>query len=292
MDTNTHNLTAKRSWHFYDDAIIALANNLTLTSTNTAWTTLASRLLPQGGLTVGFFNASIVSLPDGNYSFPYVANKTSNVQWFHVGGSNIGYLLQTQGQYSALGIELGMKTNNYDTFGPFIYEKTARMLTAWINHGTGPYTLDYQYIILPNVSVNVMPELIKRYGEEKVFSCISTIKHLHGTAWPTLKRASFALWSNDTTSFSCNSQSFQLTVELNDAGIYMFNETDTEFSITASHPTRVDASIAVTVNRLGSGQGCVMQSDPNASTTKVTLMLPTSPQLLGQSVTVTCKKQQ
>lgn len=147
-------------------------------------------------------------------------------------------------------------------------------------------------MILRSVSVNAMPELIKRYDEENVFSCISTNKYLHGTAWPTLKRTSFALWSNDTTSFSCNSQSFQLTAELNDAGIYMFNETDTEFSITASHPTRVDASIAVTVNRLGSGQGCVMQSDPNASTTKVTLMLPTSPQLLGQSVTVTCKKQQ
>ena len=31
MDTATHNLTAKRSWHFYDDAIVALATNLTLT---------------------------------------------------------------------------------------------------------------------------------------------------------------------------------------------------------------------------------------------------------------------
>jgi hypothetical protein len=137
-----------------------------------------------------------------------------------------------------------------------------------------------------------MPELIKRYDEEKVFSCISTNKHLHGTAWPTLKRASFTLWNNDTASFSCNSQSFQLTAELNDAGIFLFNETETEFSITASHPTRVNTSVAVIVNRLGSGQGCVMQFDSNASTTKVTLMLPTSPQLLGQSVTVTCKKQQ
>ena len=48
MDTASHNLTVKRSWHFYDDAIIALATNLTLTTSTTAWTTLASRLLPTG----------------------------------------------------------------------------------------------------------------------------------------------------------------------------------------------------------------------------------------------------
>jgi chondroitin AC lyase len=28
MDTASHNLPAKRSWHFYDDAVIALATNL------------------------------------------------------------------------------------------------------------------------------------------------------------------------------------------------------------------------------------------------------------------------
>ena len=291
MDTKTHNLTAQRSWHFYDDAIIALANKLTLTSSNSAWTTLASRLLSEGQLTVGFFNGSIISLPDGTYSFPYVVNKTSNVQWFHIGQSNIGYLLETQGRYSTLGIELGVKTNNYDTFGPFIYEKTARMLTAWVDHGIGPYTLDYQYIVLPNVIVDAMPELIKRYEDEKVFSCISTNELVHATAWPSLKRASFVLWENASASFSCNSPSFQLTVELANTGIFLFNETETEFSITASHPTHHNNSIAVTVNRLGSGEGCTIQSHSNPSTTKVTLQLPTSPELVGKSVSVTCKKE-
>ena len=119
MDTASHNLTAKRSWHFYDDAIIALATNLTLTTPTTAWTTLASRLLPTGQITIGFFNSTIITLTDGNYSFPYVQNKTSNVQWIHVGESDIGYLLQVQQQYDSLGIEVGIKTGNYDTIGPY-----------------------------------------------------------------------------------------------------------------------------------------------------------------------------
>ena len=94
MDTATYNLTAKRSWHFYDDAIIALATNLTLTASATAWTALASRLLPTGDITIGFFNSTVRTFSNGNYSFPYTENKTSNIQWIHVGGSNIGYLLQ------------------------------------------------------------------------------------------------------------------------------------------------------------------------------------------------------
>jgi len=36
MDTASHNLTAQRSWHFYDDAIVALATNLTLKTSTTA----------------------------------------------------------------------------------------------------------------------------------------------------------------------------------------------------------------------------------------------------------------
>ena len=110
MDTATHDLTAQRSWHFYDDAIIALATNLSLPATIAAWTTLASRLLRTGRLTIGFFNSTVLTLSDGNYSFPYVQDKTSNVQWIYVGGSDIGYLLPDQQQhYAALGLNLEIK---------------------------------------------------------------------------------------------------------------------------------------------------------------------------------------
>ncbi|CAF1461432.1 unnamed protein product, partial [Didymodactylos carnosus] len=202
MDTASHNLTAKRSWHFYDDAIITLATNLTLTTPTTAWTTLASRLLPTGQITIGFFNSTVITLSDGIYSFRYIQNKTSNVQWIHVGGSDIGYLLQVQKQYDTLGIEIQNKTNNYNTIGAYNYSVTARMLTIWINHGVGPYTLDYGYIILPNVSLQSMPSVIKQYDQEQIFSCISTNRLFHGTMWPSLKRASFVLWDNITTTFS------------------------------------------------------------------------------------------
>ena len=291
MDTATHNLTAQRSWHFYDDAIIALATNLTLTTSNIAWTTLASRLLKTGQITVGFFNSSIVSLSDGNYSFPYITNKTSNVQWIHVGETDFGYVLQGQGLYSSLGIDVGIKTGNFITIGAYNYTVTARTLTIWLDHGQGPYTLDYRYMILPNVSLESMPTVIKQYDEEQIFSCISTNNLFHGTIWPLLKRASFVLWNNITTTFSCQSPLFEINIQLSDAGAYLFSETDTDFTITASQPLRVNGSIKVTIDRVGYGEGCTVSSDSDASMTDVTVMLPSSPQLLGASVNTECKKQ-
>ncbi len=122
---------------------------------------MASRLLSTGQITIGFFNSTVITLDDGKYSFPYVQNQTSNVQWIHIGQSNIAYLLQSQQQYASIGIELETKTGNYDTIGPFNSTVTARVLTIWINHGVGPYTLDYNYMILPNISRESVPVVIK-----------------------------------------------------------------------------------------------------------------------------------
>ena len=291
MDTATHNLTAQRSWHFYDDAIIALATNLTLTTPTIAWTTLASRVLAVGQISIGFFNSSIVTFSDGNYSFPYHQNDTSNVQWIHASGTNIGYLLQRQGLYSEVGFSLGKKTGNYNTIGPFNYTVTERLLTLWINHGQGPYTLDYSYIIVPNISLEMMPTVIKQYDDEQVFSCISTNNQFHGVMWPRLKRASFVLWDNITTIFTCNSSSFQLTVQLSEAGSYLFSETTTDFTITTSHPTRLNGTMSILLDRIGSGEGCTKIGSNELNVyTNMTVKLPILTALQGASVNVTCQR--
>ena len=290
MDTASHNLTAQRSWHFYDDAIVALATNLTLRTPTTAWTTLASRVLSTGQISIGFFNSTVITFNDGNYSFPYVQNQTSNVQWIHVGDSNICYVLQLQQQYDSVGVEVGVKSGNYSEISPFKQTVTARILTLYINHGVGPYTLDYNYMLLPNVSLESVPTLIKKYDEEQVFACISTNHTFHGTMWPTLRRAAFVVWSYHLTTFSCLSPTFNLNITLANVGAFLFSETDEDFTLTASYPERLTGYLNVTVGRVGYGEGCSVSSDVDATKTKVSLMLPTTPELIGMSVNVTCKK--
>jgi len=290
LDTASHNLTAQRSWHFYDDGIIALATNLTLTTPTTAWTTLASRLLPNGQITICFFNSTIITLNDGNYSFPYLQDKMLNVQWIYVSEFNTAYVLQLQQEYNSVGVQLGVKTGTYSEISPFKKNVTARLLTLYINHGLGPYTRDYNYMILPNVTVESVPALIKTYDEEQVFSCMSTDNFFHGTMWPTLKRASFVLWINHTSTFSCKSPTFNLNITLNNAGAFLFSETDTDFTITASNPTRFSGYLNVTVDRVGQGEGCTQAPDGDPTKTHVVLVLPTSKVIAGAPINVTCKK--
>ena len=292
IDTATHNLTAKRSWYFYDDAIIALASAPTLMTQTTAWTALASRLLPIGQITVGFFNSTTRTLADGNYSLPYVQSKTSNVQWVHVGGSNIGYLLHSQQQYASVEVQIGMKTGDFRDIGPSNFMVTERILTLAINHGVGPFNnLDYNYMILPNVSLESIPSLIKQYEEEQVFACVSSDGHFHGTVWPSLKKASFVLWDDNATTFACKSPMFEINIQLFRSGAYMFSETATSFTLTTTHAKRWNSTTHAIVDRAGYGAGCSAASSyMDATSTDMTVMLPPLRALIGASVNVTCKK--
>jgi hypothetical protein len=159
------------------------------------------------------------------------------------------YLQVQQQQYASLGVELGTKTGNYHDIGPFNYTVTARTVTIWIIHGVGPYSLDYNYIVLLNVSLQAIPALIEQYNKEQVFSCISTDNFFDGTMWSTLKRASFVLWDNITTTFSCKNSLFEINVQLNDAGAYLFSENTTDFTVMTSHPMRVNGMMKVSVDR-------------------------------------------
>lgn len=236
-------------------------------------------------------HSTIRTLPDGNYSFTYVQNKTSNVQWIHVGGSDIGYLLQLQQKYASVEVQVGMKTGDYRSIGPSNFTVTARMLTLAINHGVGPYTLDYNYMILPNVSLESMPRLIKQYDEEQVFACISNRGNFQGTVWPALKRASFVLWDDNVTLISCKSPLFELNIQLSRSGAYIFSETDTSFTLTASHYKRYNYTVHAIVDRVGFGEGCSPISTYNDATqTNMTTRLPPTREWLGASVNVTCKK--
>jgi hypothetical protein len=134
-----------------------------------------------------------------------------------------------------------------------------------------------------------MPSLIKKYEEEQVFACISSNGAFHGTMWPTLKRAAFVLWINQSTTFSCKSPTFNLNITLFNSGTFLYSETDNDFSLTASNPIRTNGVLTVSVDRMGHGEGCVSSLDINETRTNVTLMIPTDPKFLGASVNVTCK---
>jgi chondroitin AC lyase len=302
MDTLTHNLTAKRTWHFYDDYIVALANGIEDNTTALLQTAVVSRLLPPadtvtGTLTIQWSNGTRAVLSDGIYLFPY---SEPRVLWFHADGTAWSVL----DEYETLIIDCRNKSGNVNEFGPWDFEMNGRLLTAIIVHGRGPTTeaLGYKYIIMPNVTVESISTLWERYLSLANNAYALTCKqnnneslYLHGTCDSILQRASVLLFDKGFTNGSkvyYNCSSMSLSVCMEQTGGILFSENSDSFIITAAHPTLATGTFAVSVNRSSVlTNECTSNSQWGLQTgTRVLLTLPGNSELLGKSVSVTCKK--
>ncbi|CAF1631539.1 unnamed protein product, partial [Didymodactylos carnosus] len=225
MDTATHSLTAKRTWHFYDDFVVALANGIEDNTRALLQTTVVSRLLPlantvAGTLTLQWSNGTKVVLADGVYSF---SDTEPRVQWFHADGTAWVVL----GDYAALTIDCRNKSGNVNRFGPWDFELHGRMLTAAIIHGRGPTSkaLSYTYMMMPNVTVYAVPALWNRYMflADSAYTLEKaqgddTLLHLHGTCDPFVQRASVSLFEDASSIgggayYNCSGLSLSIYME-------------------------------------------------------------------------------
>ena len=259
MDTATHNLTAKRTWHFYDDYIVALANGIEDPTPALLQTTLVSRLLPPlgtdaGTLTVQWSNGTRAVLPDGVYQFSY---DEPRVLWFHADGTAWTVLEP----YQTLLIDCRNKSYNVNRIGPWDYQMSSRMLTATIVHGRGPTKtpFTYKYMIMPNVTVSEVSRMWQHYMVVGRNARSFTYRdrngasvYVHGTCDPFLSRASVFLFdqasaNKSTGYFNCFDLS--VSVYLTQAGGILFHEDSRRFTVTAAHPTVATGTFVVEINR-------------------------------------------
>ena len=286
MDTATHNLTAKRTWHFYDDHIIALGNQIEDNTTALLQTTLASRLLAAGDtLTVQWSNGTRTALSDGVYSFPY---SEPRIVWFHADGTAWGVFEE----YQSLVIDCRNRTGNVREFGPWDFQMTGRLLTAKIVHGRGPTKegFSHKYIIVPNITLEDITTLWEHY--RMVANNAVASASLHGTCDPSVRRATLLLFDEASNNTYYNCLDMSLSMRMEQAGGVLFYENSDSFTLTASHPTLAEGIIAVDINRASTmSPECTSTNRWRSSRgTRVLLKLPGNPELLGQSVSVICKK--
>jgi hypothetical protein len=302
MDTATHNLTAKRTWHFYDHFIMALATGIQDNTSALLQTTVVSRLLPaantvEGRVTIQWSNGTQEILADGIYSFLPIEPRVS---WFHADGTTWIVL----GDYTALTIDCRNKSGNVNQLGPWDFEMQGRLLTAAIVHGRGPTneSLSYTYMIIPNVTINDMLSFLNRYIlltdntytlEQRQYD--DTILHMHGTCDPAVQRASILLF-NDASAVGngvyYNCSGLSLSVYMERAGAFLYSENSNSFTVTAAHPILSQGTISISINRDSMTTAeCTndmrWRSQPG---TQILLTLPSSNELLGMSVSVTCMK--
>ena len=277
MDTATHNLTGHRSWFFLPDVVVAVASDLTEVTEAEVRTTLHSRIVGKSQtLTVGWRNGSVTKMADGAYSWG-----VGQVQWLHAGG--VGYVVEGE---VVVGADIGQKEGNFISIGPNNQTVSKRTVTSWISHGKGRFrNQTSQYSVLPNVTAEQMRAAVQRLQAE--VACVINAPLLHGLAVPSMRRAWLVVYPGLNGTFACDNASggWNLTMAAS-AGLYLFEETDSNFTVTASIPyVGVSRAAQVRVNRRGSGAGCTSMGGE----TMVSIPWATG-QLLGKSVQVTCAK--
>ncbi len=136
-------LTAKKSWFFFDKEIVCLGSNITDNSTAEVRTTInqAWATTPLYACSKDYHTETQIKLGSGVY-------KSKNLKYLRHGKfgyyfpntNNVNYTLQQK--------EGNWKTINNNQSPANI---KGNVFTAWISHGTNPTKASYSYIIVPNV---------------------------------------------------------------------------------------------------------------------------------------------
>jgi len=160
MGTGTsRTLKANKSWFMFDDEIVAIGSDISLTSgTASVETTIDNKKIKADFSNVITINGEVQTRTGSSDAL----NGTHpNVEWLHITGdqgslTDVGYCFPNKATINAI-----RETRNGSWDLVNIYEKyvdtTPRQnnfATFWFNHGTPPASASYAYIILPGKSAN------------------------------------------------------------------------------------------------------------------------------------------
>ena len=266
-----------------DTSILALATTLVDPTFNNVRTSLVQRLLPnpasdpRGHVIIGLRNGSTASLPDGAARIL----PSAGLSWIAAGGN--GYFPTFTGEGAdVIGVSVGTVTQPWDRIGPFPGNATGRLLSIYIDHGNKLTNGSYAYLVAPNVTAAEMSTFVS--GVE----CTSHSVTVHGATVPSARVLNAVFWAAAGGQYACSSPSFAMTVTSDSAAIVIVKQaTDGALTVSASHPAKAGAVLHITLDRAVSGAGCAAGVAPGSTT--FSIALPASKEMLGSTVSVTCK---
>lgn len=153
MDLHRGNLTAEKSWFFFDSSYVALGNAITLANDDQhdVATDVNQPLLHGDVLT----SESKAPLAQGTYSY-----NTSHTIWVY--HDNIGYIFP---ENTRLSLSVGPQTGKWSDIGTGPDTPvTKNVFDLWIDHGAAPQDASYQYIVLPGTTAEGVAQRAKESG--------------------------------------------------------------------------------------------------------------------------------
>ena len=293
MDTATHSLTARRSWFFFDNIILALAQSITDASqTSNPRTALASRLLAQPvgdslrEVVIQFANGSTVALPDGAYTYG-----VKEIDWFASGGN--GYIpaaVVSSVTPASFGISVGTVDGDWSSIGAFNGTSQNRVLASWLDHGSnGVVNESYAYAIFPSAVASEMPALAASLGGVDR-SCITNGLGVQGATDTATNVTMAVFWEATGGVYGPCASNGGLSVSVTTPAILLIREEGGAMAVSVSSPTLSAPSVAyITIGGRGilTGDGC-SPAPGGGDATLFSITYPIGIDNTGKTVTIVC----
>jgi chondroitin AC lyase len=264
-------LTAKKSWFFLDNFVVALGAGLNCATKNLVVTSLNQCLLN-----------SPVYTSQGTDPLQNGVHRYSNLTDFWVYQDSVGYYLPTVETFV---VSNQAQTGTWQSIGASTGSVTKQVFSSWIEHplvaGKGTVDSSYQYVVFPGLELSDFKQELGVWKTNgKVIVNSDTVQ---GITWTNngMVVIGIVFWKTGTI----NTGFKGISVTLDNPGVVLLKfSPQNSVAVTVADPTQKLKSYSVTLTGgFFSGNGC----QKNASGTIFTFQLPTS-ENAGSSTTITC----
>jgi len=261
---------ARKGWFFFDEEYVCLGTGIRSGQRLPVATTL-NQVLLRSEVAVSQ-NGEVATLPEGS-------RKLANVEWVHQ--DRIGYVFPEPAT-----VQLSNQTEEGRwsdiTDQKNISDETVRekVFLLWLNHGERPEDASYQYIVVPDVTVEALGEACTPHRGIEIIANTSEIQAVRHTG---LEVCQIAFYRAGEVQASASTR-----VSMDSQGMAMLKmKGDKVTSLSVADPSRKLSRVAVTVSGVYRAGGDGIRSIPDEDGGR-TLLLIDLPQgvYAGKSVTV------
>lgn len=261
---------AKKSWFFFDEEYVCLGTDIKAKSELSIASTINQTLL-RSEVSVGR-NNNTEKLPKNRHSL-------QNIKWVH--HNNVGYVFPkpTDIQVSNQ-TETGRWSDITDQKNISKEVVSEEVFKLWFDHGKKPKDASYQYIVVPNVSVENLEEKDRSYRQVEV---LSNTSHIQAVKHLKLGMTQAVFYKSATIAIAQD-----VTLRMDSPGVVLLQMQGQQLkTLTVADPSRRMSRMAVTVSGIYKAKGDHFVTLPDA-TQKQTIFLIDLPQgvEMGKSVSV------
>jgi chondroitin AC lyase len=257
---NYKNVQAYKAYFMMSDAMVCLGSNIRSTNASEIATSVNQCFLKG---TVSVSNGETTATMAEKTSNPY-----TDLKWVH--HNNVGYIFPKNGNVTLSNV---MQTGSWGLINGTAGSTPVRnyVFSAWISHGTTPENGEYQYIVVPDKTV----EDFQAYTQNHGFVVVRNDNKVQAVRNDKSKQAGIVFHAGESADLGNG-----WTITSNKPALVLIEQTDNECKLSVADPKYAETTIQLILNKQLSGNN----AEVSGNNTTIAVNLPTG-EYKGSSVT-------